>query len=150
MDRVSSRLLQIPGIAEHDVAKSKFSPIWSKAAYCFHILTHAHTGVKYIMYEDALRLKSEAKDRLLEDDIKQYLTLCDRLQIEDIRLPYSFIVYLKTQLHQQRQKHNIDSFKSLLDNVSITVENIQKEKGRSTLSPLLLVSSPLMEVQFKP
>jgi hypothetical protein len=34
------------------------------------------------MIEDGLRIKAQNKDRLLEDDLRQYLVLCDRLQVQ--------------------------------------------------------------------
>lgn len=50
------------------------------------------------MTEDALRQAAAHKDRLLEGGLVQYIVLCDRLQIENIRIPYSFAMRLHAEL----------------------------------------------------
>jgi 3-methyladenine DNA glycosylase Tag len=49
--------------------------------------------------------------------------------VENARIPYSFVRRLVQELAQLRHRRKIDSFQSLLDNVTITIEKIEEEKG---------------------
>ena len=93
MYRILSRLLQVPGFESNDVVKCN-------ADYdARHIqLIYLDVGVDYIMVEDALRQAAEHKDRLIEDDLTQYMLLCDRLQTEHVAIPYAFASRVLTEL----------------------------------------------------
>ncbi|KAL6056802.1 Type I restriction endonuclease subunit R [Balamuthia mandrillaris] len=104
LDRISSRLLEVEGICTGDIAKA----------------------ADFIMIEDGLRLKAATNDHLLEDDISQYLFLCDRLQVENVRIPYAFVIRLRAELIYRRHAMKINSFKSLINRVTISVEHIEE------------------------
>jgi hypothetical protein len=93
----------------------------------------------HITIEDALRMKAQNRDRLIEDDLRQYLALCDRLQVENARIPYSFIRRLLQELAQLRHRRKINTFQALLDNVTITIEKIEEEKGSSVVTIIIPV-----------
>jgi hypothetical protein len=95
--------------------------------------------VDHITIEDALRMKAQNRDRLIEDDLRQYLALCDRLQVENARIPYSFIRRLLQELAQLRHRRKINTFQALLDNVTITIEKIEEEKGSSVVTIIIPV-----------
>ncbi len=109
-------------------------------------------GMDHITIEDALRMKAQNRDRLIEDDLRQYLALCDRLQVENARIPYSFIRRLLQELAQLRHRRKIDNFQALLDNVTITIEKIEEEKGSSvvTIIVAIFVHMSLMTVSSLP
>lgn len=93
-------------------------------------------------------MKAQNRDRLIEDDLRQYLALCDRLQVENARIPYSFIRRLLQELAQLRHRRKIDNFQALLDNVTITIEKIEEEKGSSVVTIIIVVADCLHSSVF--
>lgn len=85
LDRVSTRLLQVPGLEEGSMHKCTFLgsvALLEKDVFKQLITPHLRgPGIEHITIEDALRIKANTKDRLIEDDLRQYLALCDRLQV---------------------------------------------------------------------